>query len=126
MGENVEEGQEVPDVDVLAEEDVEEDDGEDSPAVRRSRSMNETWVKLVQEAKNVTVRQLTFVCPVTSRSVKHLLPALSRVYARLRALGLPLYRLHSDRAVSVLVHFVLQGSSLFLFPFWLKDFHLYV
>ena len=28
--------------------------------------------------------------------------------------------------VSVLVHFVLQGSSLFLFPFWLKDFHLYV
>ena len=29
-------------------------------------------------------------------------------------------------AVSVLVHFVLQGSSLFLFPFWLKDFHLYV
>jgi hypothetical protein len=27
---------------------------------------------------------------------------------------------------SVLVHCVLQGSSLFLFPFWLKDFHLYV
>jgi len=31
-----------------------------------------------------------------------------------------------DGMVSVLVHFVLQGSSLFLFPFWLKDFHLYV
>ena len=28
--------------------------------------------------------------------------------------------------VSVLVRFVLQGSSLFLVPFWLKDFHLYV
>ena len=28
--------------------------------------------------------------------------------------------------VSVLVHFVLQGSSLFLLPFWFKDFHLYV
>ena len=27
---------------------------------------------------------------------------------------------------SVLVRCVLQGSSLFLFPFWLKDFHLYV
>ena len=87
----------APEADMLEEEDVEEE-VEDSPSVRRSRSTNETWVKLVDEAKNVTVRQLTFVCPVKSRSVKHLLPALSRVYARLRALGLPVYRIHSDRA----------------------------
>eukprot|EP00435_Cladocopium_sp_Y103_P029326 s3762_g7.t1 len=49
-------------------------------------------------AKDVTVRQLTFVQPVKSRAVKHLMPALARVYARIRALGLPVYRLHSDRA----------------------------
>ena len=84
-------------MDPLAEEDVEDEDM-DSPSTRRAKSMNETWNKLVQEAENVTVRQLTFVCPVKSRTVKHLLPATSRIYARLRALGLPVYRMHSDRA----------------------------
>ena len=36
--------------------------------------------------------------PVKSRAVKHLLPALSRLHARIQALGLPVYRVHSDRA----------------------------
>eukprot|EP00435_Cladocopium_sp_Y103_P010101 s2171_g2.t1 len=53
---------------------------------------------MVEEATDVGVRQLTFVQPVKSRNVKHLLPAMARVYARLRALGLPVYRVHSDRA----------------------------
>ena len=56
--------------------------------------MNETWKKLIEQAENVTVRQMTFVEPVISRSVKHLLPALSKVHA----LGLPIYRVRSDRA----------------------------
>ena len=92
-----EEAPEDPDVLLLEEEDVEEDMTE-SPSVKRAQAMNETWLKLAQEAENVTVRQLTFVCPVKSGSVKHILPAISRVHARLPALGLPVYRLYSDRA----------------------------
>eukprot|EP00435_Cladocopium_sp_Y103_P030555 s975_g7.t1 len=84
--------------DVLLEEDDAAPMDDESPATKRAKSMNETWLKMVEEATDVAVRQLTVVQPVKSRNVKHLLPALARVYSRLRALGLPVYRVHSDRA----------------------------
>ena len=83
---------------ILPEEDELREETEDTPTTRRAKSMNDTWLKLVETSKDVTVRQLTFVHPVKSRAVKHLLPALSRLHARIRALGLPVYRVHSDRA----------------------------
>ena len=46
----------------------------------------------------MAVHQITFVEPVKSRAVKHVLPARAQKHCRLRSLGLPLYRLHSDRA----------------------------
>ena len=46
---------------------------------------------MVEAAKNVALKQLTFVEPVKPRTVKHMLPALARMYSRIRALGLPLY-----------------------------------
>ena len=58
----------------------------------------DSWHRLVEEAQNVAVDQITFVEPVKSRAVKHVLPALAQKHCRLRRLGLPLYRLHSDRA----------------------------
>ena len=94
---DAEEPQDLPEDVLLEEEDV-ETEAVESPATRRAKSMNETWKKLIEQAENVTVRQLTFVEPVKSRSVKHLLPALSKVHARIRAMGLPIYRIHSDRA----------------------------
>ena len=66
--------------------------------VKNSQSMYETWHRLVDEAQNVADKQITFVGPIKSRAVKHVLPALARMYCRLQSLGLPLYRLHSDRA----------------------------
>ena len=81
----------------LPEEDEIMEDAEEKN-VEANRSMHETWHKLVDEAKNAAVKQITFVEPVKSRAVKHVLPALGRIYCRLRSLGLPLYRLHSDRA----------------------------
>ena len=69
----------------------------DDRNVKTAKSMHDTWHRLVEEAQNVTVKHLTFVEPIKSRNVKHVLPALSRIYARLRSFGLPVYRLHSDR-----------------------------
>ena len=40
--------------------------------------------------------------------------------------GTPQQAVSEHDMFSVLVRCVLQGSSLFLLPFWLKDFHLYV
>ena len=64
----------------------------------KPKSMYETWHTLVAEAQNVAVHQITCVEPVKSRAVKNVLPALARMYCRLRNLGLPLYRRRSDRA----------------------------
>ena len=58
----------------------------------------DAWSKLVQEAQQVGVKNLTFVETLSSRAVTHVLPALARIRARLCALGLPLLRVHYDRA----------------------------
>ena len=58
----------------------------------------DAWHKLVHDAQQVGVRNLTFVETLPSRAVSHVLPALARIRARLCALGLPLLRLHCDRA----------------------------
>ena len=44
------------------------------------------------------VKNITFVETVESRNASHVLPAIARIYSRLRQLGLPVMRLHSDRA----------------------------
>ena len=58
----------------------------------------EAWNKLVEESKNVAVKNVTMVEVVESRNAQHILPAIARIYSRLRQLGLPVLRLHSDRA----------------------------
>ena len=73
------------------------------PAVQNSaQTAYDVWHKLVEESQNVAVRTLTFVEVVQSRKVQHVLPALARIHARLRALGLPVYRVDSDRARELL------------------------
>ena len=75
-----------------------EDLSDEVPCIKAAKSMHATWTKLVQEAGDFSMKQLAFVEVVKSRHVKHVLPAVARIHARLRSLGLPLYRLHTDRA----------------------------
>ena len=93
--EHEEEDKPLPGLDEEVEEVTMEDAGEDQPLpeedelmedaeernVETAKSMCETWHKLVEEATNVAVKQITFVEPVRSRAVKHVLPALGRIYA---------------------------------------------
>ena len=71
---------------------------DEAASVKKGRAALETWQQRVEESQDVAVRNVTFVEVVAGRAVHHVLPALARIYARLRCLGLPLYRLHSDRA----------------------------
>ena len=48
------------------------------------------------------IQNVTLFEPLGSRSTSELLPALDRVWARFRALGIPMVRLHSDRAKEML------------------------
>ena len=56
------------------------------------------WEKMAEEMQDVGVTNLTFVEPITSRQASDVIPAIARIYTRLREMGLPVYRLHTDRA----------------------------
>eukprot|EP00438_Fugacium_kawagutii_P021543 Skav211544 [mRNA] locus=scaffold5431:11157:19385:- [translate_table: standard] len=73
-------------------------EGPPSLAEQSANQAYETWHKLIDEASDVRVQTLTFAELLPSRSTQEILPALARIYCRLRSLGLPVYRLHSDRA----------------------------
>ena len=59
------------------------------------------WEKRIEWEEGVEVRQLTFVEAVESRHSSHILKALGKIYAKIRYLGLPVLRLHSDRAAEL-------------------------
>ena len=77
-----------------------EDQGEneDQKAEKTAHGCLLAWQKLVEESMNVTVKNITFVETIESRHSQHVLPAIAKIYSRLRQLGLPVMRLHSDRA----------------------------
>ena len=56
------------------------------------------WKEKVAELQDVEVRNLTFAVPMQSRHSREVVRAVQEVYMRLRALQLPVLRLHSDRA----------------------------
>ena len=99
-------GGDDPGEDLLREEepgDV-EDPGEagqsaaEAAGVKHGRAAMEAWQKRIEEAQDVAVRNVTFVEVLPGRAVNNILAALARIYARIRSLGLPLYRIHCDRA----------------------------
>ena len=83
--------------DLLEEEPV-PDPGEADAEAQTAHGMYDTWMKPINEPKNVAARNLTFVEPVLDRNLQNVLPAIARIYARLRSLGCPVYRARSDRA----------------------------
>ena len=97
--------------------DLGEDDGEDlkdlmeevdDPGlsegdVRVGTKLNAQWKKEMEAAtKPFPIQNVTLMEVLSSRSTKDVIPALSRLLARFRALGIPTYRFHSDRARELL------------------------
>ena len=77
--------------------DVENED-EGRRAENTARGCLQAWKKLVEETIDVAVKNITFVETIEGRNSHHVLPAVARIYSRLRQLGLPVARLHTDRA----------------------------
>eukprot|EP00435_Cladocopium_sp_Y103_P023447 s854_g5.t1 len=88
----------LPDPDDPLNERSHPEEAGDGPVHDSMRGAYTVWHRMVDEAKNVGVKNLTFVEVMNSRSVKDVMPALARIHARLCALGLPLLRIHCDRA----------------------------
>ena len=88
----------VPDPPDPLQEQSQPEFGPDGPAEASMRSAFDVWHRLVHDAPMVGVKNLTFTEVISSRAVKDVMPALARIYARLRYLGLPVHRIHCDRA----------------------------
>ena len=71
---------------------------------RRSKSLQDTWDRLVQQETDVAAQSLTLIEIVSDRTVPKVLEAIARIYSRLRRWGLPIYRLHGDRAKELVSH----------------------
>ena len=56
------------------------------------------WQKLIEESKEVYVKNVTMVECVPSRQSKDVLAALAKMHAKLRSLNMPVLRMHCDRA----------------------------
>ena len=60
--------------------------GPDGLVEETMRTAFDVWHRLVEDAQNVGVKNLTFTEVIPSRAVKDVLPALAKIYARLRYL----------------------------------------
>ena len=75
-----------------------EDDEREDVSDEDVAKMNEAWrAKAKDLSETVGLQHLTLVEISESRHTRDVTPAVGKLYARFRALGVPIYRLHSDR-----------------------------
>ena len=58
----------------------------------------EEWLKKIEEEEGFEIRHLTLLEPLENRRATNLVQAVARMTTKLKYLGLPVRRLHSDRA----------------------------
>ena len=56
------------------------------------------WKEFIKGAPEVESKILTFSLPLVSRKTHHVVTAVASIYARVRAMQIPLLRIHTDRA----------------------------
>ena len=59
---------------------------------------DQEWKEMIQDLQDVQVCNLTLAAPLRSRHASEVQKALTYFYCKLRALGLPILRIHTDRA----------------------------
>ena len=61
-------------------------------------ALNMDWKEKARElSTTVGLQQITMVEVLESRNTKDVVPAVGRLYARMKAYGIPIHRIHSDR-----------------------------
>ena len=67
-----------------------------------AKKKNQAWKDFLKKearsaSEEIPVENVTFMEPIASREPEEILTALSKIHARARSLGIPVYRLHTDR-----------------------------
>ena len=87
----------LPPLEEDQEEAVNQEEG-DQQACETAKTSYDNWMRLIDHCKDVKVKTLTFVELLPSRQKGHVLEAISKIYAKIRSLGLEVSRIHADRA----------------------------
>ena len=74
------------------------DEGLSEVVIKELDLNNQRWREEVAQLQDVTVCNLTIALPLRSRHATDIVEVTSLMYGRLRSLGLPVHRVHSDRA----------------------------
>ena len=66
--------------------------------IQQCEARNQEWREKIQDLQDVQVCSLTLAAPLRSRHATEVQKVLTFFYCKLRAIGLPVVRLHTDRA----------------------------
>ncbi len=66
--------------------------------IQQCEARNQEWKELIQDLQDVQVCSLTLAAPLRSRHATEVQKVLPYFYCKLRAIGLPVVRAHTDRA----------------------------
>ena len=70
--------------------------------VREAQRLEQQWKEFIGDRKSVKVNNNTLAVLVKSRHSRVITDAMAQFYSRLRALSIPVFRIHSDRATEFL------------------------
>ena len=82
----------------VGDEAEEEAEGGNPEDIAEFQKLEVKWREFLGEAAHVKVRGLTFAVPLQSRKAQQVIEAVFLVYSRIRALQIPILRVHTDRA----------------------------
>ena len=84
--------------DQLLQEEAEEEDEIPEALVRQQEVLEKKWKEFIKDRRSMPVRNLTFGVPIRSREAGEVLSGVATIYSKMRAMQLPITRLHTDRA----------------------------
>ena len=79
-------------------------DGEEAEEVVGPIEMSELaeqeqrWKEFIAGSTQVESKVLSFALPLQSRNVRHVVPAVASIFARIKSMQIPVVRVHTDRA----------------------------
>ena len=97
MGEEGEFEDDAQAVQLLQEEDEEVEEIPEA-LIRHQEVLEKKWKEFIKDRRSMPVRNLTFGVPIRSREAGEVLSGVAKLYAKMRALQLPITRVHTDRA----------------------------
>ena len=76
-------------------EEAEEKEEPSEEEGRKADECQESWRKFLGEAKSTEVKTLTLAVPLQTRKSENIVEGLAKLYSRVRALQIPIHRLHT-------------------------------